>query len=119
MSQSDTQPQEADGEKTSGTRWWWPFGRWVGQRNEWDVEHTLAWTGVLVVLVGDCAIAGAAIWGAVKIGASDADISIIVSLLSGAFTAITAITTAYFGIRAATTTAQKAMRHNHGQPGPN
>jgi hypothetical protein len=70
------------------------------------VQKIRAWTGALVVAVGDAAIAASAVWGILQV--EEAESSVVVGILSSAFTAIAAITTAYFGIRAATDAAQSA-----------
>jgi hypothetical protein len=72
-----------------------------------DVQRTRAWTGLLVVLLGDVAVATSAIWGIVEVG--DTANGQLVAILTSGFTAITAMTTAYFGIRAATNAAQAAV----------
>ncbi|WP_225095113.1 hypothetical protein [Streptomyces sp. CoH27] len=77
----------------------------MGVKDLAAIETTRAWTGLLVVLVGDVAIAVGAIWVTI----STASGTEAVSILTSAFTAITAITTAYFGIRAATNSAQSAV----------
>ncbi|MFB6675977.1 hypothetical protein ACFCWG_26830 [Streptomyces sp. NPDC056390] len=61
-------------------------------------------TGLLAVLAGDSAIAGAAIWGVDKAGG---DPQWAVAILTSAFTSIVAITTAYFGIRAVSNIAER------------
>jgi hypothetical protein len=71
------------------------------------VQKTRAWTGLLVVVFGDVAIAAAAVWGIVKSGTSAN--TQLVAILTSAFTAIGTMTTAYFGIRAASNTAQSAV----------
>jgi hypothetical protein len=71
------------------------------------VQKTRAWTGLLVVVFGDVAIAAAASWGIVKSGGT-ADAQ-LVSILTSAFTAISTMTTAFFGIRAVSNTAQSAV----------
>jgi hypothetical protein len=77
------------------------------------VQMTRAWTGFLVVMIGDVAIAGAAILGLVVMsGGSDATGTTVMSILSSAFTAIATMTTAYFGIRAASNTAQSSIASN-------
>jgi hypothetical protein len=81
-----------------------PRGRYNPTENA--VQRTRAYTGLLVVLAGDALIAGAAIFGIWKFGT---DTSQTVAILSTAFTAIGTMTTAYFGIRAATNTAQSAV----------
>jgi hypothetical protein len=57
--------------------------------------------------LGDAVIAGAAVFGMFKTG-GDAD-GARVSILSSAFTAVGTMTAAYFGIRAASNTAQASM----------
>ena len=72
-----------------------------------DVQRIRAWTGLLVVVFGDVAIAAAATWGIIKsAGTANAQ---LVSILTSAFTAISTMTTAYFGIRAASNMAQSAV----------
>jgi hypothetical protein len=70
------------------------------------VQRTRAWTGLLVVVAGDTLIAAAAIFGVYRLGKDAAQ---TVAILSSAFTAIGTMTAAYFGIRAATNTAQSAV----------
>jgi hypothetical protein len=94
-------------------------------RTDNDVQHTRSWTGLYVVVAGDVVIAVAAIVAVVLISrhstampavirpgdsSSGLDTSAMVSILSSAFTAIGTMTTAYFGIRAATNTAQSHMK---------
>lgn len=88
-----------------------PRGRFNPTENA--VQRTRAYTGLLVVLAGDALIAGAAIFGIWKFGR---DIGQTVAILSSAFTAIGTMTTAYFGIRAATNTAQSAVVRQASQP---
>ncbi len=71
------------------------------------VQRTRAWTGLLVVVLGDVFIAGAAIFGVYRTGRTDT--SQIVAIMTSAFTAIGTMTAAYFGIRAASNTAQSAV----------
>jgi hypothetical protein len=91
-------------------------------RTDNDVQYTRSWTGLFVVVAGDVAIALAAVVAVVLIshhssapaatgssGSSGLDTSSMVSILASAFTAIGTMTTAYFGIRAATNTAQTSM----------
>ncbi len=73
------------------------------------VDRTRAWTGLWVVVAGDVVIAAAAIWGVVKMSGTSASDAGIVSILTSAFTAVGTMTTAYFGIRAASTTAQRSI----------
>ncbi|MFI5972889.1 hypothetical protein [Streptomyces sp. NPDC051452] len=69
-----------------------------------SLQTTRAWAGFLVILLGDVTITVAAIWGV-----TSADKTQAVAILTSAFTAVSAMTTAYFGIRAATNTAQSSM----------
>ncbi|WFB11194.1 hypothetical protein LRS74_32290 [Streptomyces sp. LX-29] len=69
--------------------------------SEYEVQRTRAWAGFLVVALGDLAIAVAAIWGVDNVDSAQS-----VAILSSAFTAISTMTTAYFGIRAVTNAAQ-------------
>lgn len=72
-----------------------------------DVQATRARMGVIVVVAGDIAIALAAIWGVVKVtDASGSNGSSLVAILTSAFTAIGTMTTAYFGIKSMSSTAQ-------------
>jgi hypothetical protein len=73
------------------------------------VQRTRAWTGLGVVVFGDVAIAVAAVFGVVKAGGGT-NAAQVVSILTSAFTAIGTMTTAYFGIRAASNTAQSAVK---------
>jgi hypothetical protein len=77
-----------------------------------SVQRTRAITGLFVVVLGDAAIVGASIVGLFVLDSSSAD-SQVVAVLASAFTAITSITTAYFGIRAATNTAQSSIDARH------
>jgi hypothetical protein len=71
------------------------------------VQRTRAWVGLLVVAGGDALIAGAAIYGVWRLGK---DAGQTVAILTSAFTAISTMTAAYFGIRAAANTAQAAQQ---------
>jgi hypothetical protein len=73
-----------------------------------DVQKTRARTGLYVVIGGDVTIALAAILG---IGlTSGAGSDQVVAILASAFTAISSMTSAYFGIRAASNTAQSSFK---------
>lgn len=72
------------------------------------VQRTRAFTGLWVVIGGDVAIAAAAVYGVVKSGTGQ-NATQIVAILTSAFTAVGTMTTAYFGIRAASNTAQAAV----------
>ena len=82
-----------------------PRGKFNPSENA--LQRTRAWTGLLVVIAGDALIGGAATFGVIKSGAASSAQS--VAILSSAFTAISTMTAAYFGIRAATNTAQSAV----------
>jgi TRAP-type C4-dicarboxylate transport system permease small subunit len=73
-----------------------------------SVEKTRAVTGLIAVVAGDVAIAIAAILGIIyaarESGASSTTTQ-IVAILSGGFTAIGTMTTAYFGIKSMANTA--------------
>jgi hypothetical protein len=69
------------------------------------VQRTRAWTGLWVVVGGDVAIALAAVLGIWKTSGS-ASSSPMVAILTSAFTAIGTMTTAYFGIKTMSNTAQ-------------
>ncbi|MFE0316580.1 MULTISPECIES: hypothetical protein [Streptomyces] len=67
-------------------------------------------TGVLAVIAGNVAILGIALWGAHKAGD---DSTQLVAMLTSAFTAISAITTSFFGIRAVANTAARVLEREH------
>ncbi len=74
-----------------------------------SVQRTRAWTGLWVVVGGDVAIAAAAIFAVFtvwKTGHTSGSITPIVAILTSAFTAISTMTTAYFGIKTMSNTAQ-------------
>jgi hypothetical protein len=82
--------------------------------SKWDptensVQRTRSFTGLWVVFLGDVAIASAAIYGVIR-SDSGQDRTQIVAILTSAFTAIGTMTAAYFGIRAASNTAQAAAQ---------
>ncbi len=72
-----------------------------------DVQQTRAWTGLWVVVGGDVVIGAAAILGVIKTaGAAGGAATPMVSILASAFAAIGTMTTAYFGIKTMSNTAQ-------------
>lgn len=73
------------------------------------VERTRAWTGLWVVIGGDIAILAAAFAAVVKVSSDGGASTAIVSILTSAFTTVGTMTTAYFGIRAASNTAQSSL----------
>ncbi|WP_225833016.1 hypothetical protein [Streptomyces sp. NK08204] len=85
-----------------------------------DVEKDRARYGLLAVVISNLAIAGVAIFGVWQL---DGDKSVIVGVLTAAFTAVSSMTTAYLGIKAVSNTAKSiAMGHGparqpqHGTP---
>ncbi|MGW0844571.1 hypothetical protein ACWD26_31435 [Streptomyces sp. NPDC002787] len=77
------------------------------------IQRIRAWAGILVVLLGDLTIMLAAIWGVTGVDGSEA-----VAILTSAFTAISTMTTAYFGIRAATNATQSPGTQAQAQAAP-
>jgi hypothetical protein len=78
-----------------------------------SVEKVRAWAGLIAVVAGDTAIAIAAILGITHFAASGTSSQVlpqIVAILSGAFTAIGTMTTAYFGIKAMSNTAKNLAK---------
>src|SRR5713226_7273374 len=69
---------------------------------DFRTQRTRAWTGLWVVAAGDAVIAAAAVLAIVKLKTGGADTSQVVAILTAAFTAVSTMTTAYFGIRAVT-----------------
>jgi hypothetical protein len=88
------------------------------------VERVRAWTGLYAVIVGDVAIAVAAILGITHFATSGTGnaqtLPQIVAILSSAFTAIGTMTTAYFGIKSMANTANNLAGPPTGTatPGP-
>ena len=73
------------------------------------VERVRAWAGLMAVVAGDTAIALAAILGIMHFTSgvpNSQTLPQVVAILSGAFTAIGTMTTAYFGIKAISNTAK-------------
>ena len=85
--------------------------------SEEAVDKIRAWTGLYVVVGGDIAIATAAIVALLTFTSScvSSNGSVLASILSSAFTAIGTMTTAYFGIRSSSNTAQKSIKHLSGR----
>lgn len=83
------------------------------------VDRTRAWTGLYVVIGGDVAIAVAVAIALIKFAgtAGNASTAVLASVLSSAFAAIATMTTAYFGIRASSNTAQRSIKHHADAPG--
>ncbi|MFJ9709614.1 hypothetical protein [Streptomyces sp. NPDC101234] len=67
------------------------------------LEKARARYGLLAVVVSNLAIAGVAAFGVWRLGG---DRSVIVGVLTAAFTAVSSMTTAYLGIKAVSNTAK-------------
>jgi len=76
------------------------------------VQRTRSWTGMWVVIGGDAAIALGAGFGAWKT-ANLSNTGPLIAILTSAFTAISTMTTAYFGIRTMSNTAQSFVPAVH------
>ncbi|MCF1511893.1 hypothetical protein LZ604_30615 [Streptomyces glomeratus] len=68
-----------------------------------ELEQDRARYGMLAVIMSNLAIAGVAIFGVWRL---DGDKSVIVGVLTAAFTAVSSMTTAYLGIKAVSNTAK-------------
>ncbi|MFI8520818.1 hypothetical protein ACIGEZ_23770 [Streptomyces sp. NPDC085481] len=88
-------------------------------------ERVRSLAGLLAVLVSDTAIVMVTIWGVDKLGGLKAPEAI--ALVTGAFTAVSTMTTAYLGIKAVSNTAQVLTQSQRredggggrgGDPGP-
>ena len=95
-----------------------------GDTSDPRVERVRTWTGLYAVIVGDVAIAVAAILGITHFATSGTGnaqtLPQIVAILSSAFTAIGTMTTAYFGIKSMANTANNLAGPPTGTatPGP-
>src|ERR1700733_3339372 len=79
-----------------------------------DVQRTRAWTGLWVVVGGDIVIGVAGIVAVARIASSGSGSqAAMVSILTSAFTAIATMTTAYFGIKSMSNTAQSIASNVH------
>ena len=81
--------------------------------SEEAVDRTRAWTGLYVVVGGDVAIVAAVVVALFKFAgpSATAGSTSLAAVLSSAFAAISTMTTAYFGIRASSNTAQRSIKH--------
>ncbi len=80
--------------------------------SEGYVERVRAWAGLVAIVAGDAAIALAAILGIIHFTngvPSSQALPQVVAILSGAFTAIGTMTTAYFGIKSMSNTAKNLV----------
>ncbi|MCX4763221.1 hypothetical protein OG562_20035 [Streptomyces sp. NBC_01275] len=73
------------------------------------LEKDRARYGLLAVVVSNLAIAAVAMFGVWRL---DGDKSVIVGVLTAAFTTVSSITTAYLGIKAVSNTAKAMARDN-------
>ncbi|MEV6836711.1 hypothetical protein AB0N17_19735 [Streptomyces sp. NPDC051133] len=78
-----------------------------------EVEKYRARYGLLAVVVSNLAIAGVAAFGVWRL---DGDKSVIVAILTAAFTAVSSMTTAYLGIKAVSNTAKSIALREGVQP---
>jgi hypothetical protein len=83
-----------------------------------SVDKTRSITGLLAVVAGDVVIAVAAILGILHISSSSTQSAQFVAILTSAFTAIGTMTTAYFGIKSISNTAQALGQNSPGGPAP-
>ncbi|MEU6979044.1 hypothetical protein [Streptomyces sp. NPDC046371] len=81
-------------------------GRGGEQQEDRDPDAFRSATGLIAVVASDLAIVVAGIWGLANLGKNGEH---VVPILTSAFTAVTAITTAYFGIKAVANTAREAI----------
>ncbi len=75
------------------------------------VERTRAWTGLWVVVVGDLMIFGGALVAVLTLNSDGTAGTAVVSVMSSAFATIGTMTTAYFGIKSASSTAQSSLNN--------
>ncbi|MER6126382.1 hypothetical protein ABT173_27950 [Streptomyces sp. NPDC001795] len=82
-----------------------------------ELEKDRARYGLLAVIISNLAIAGVAIFGVWRLGG---DKSVMVGVLTAAFTAVSSMTTAYLGIKAVSNTAKSMAQQRtvHDQPAP-
>src|SRR5690348_14971237 len=75
------------------------------------VQLARSTAGVIVVVAGDVVIALAAFIGIIKFASGGVAATSMVAILTSAFTAISTMTTAYFGIKTISNTAQSFAQH--------
>ncbi|MET8954713.1 hypothetical protein [Streptomyces sp. NPDC004533] len=78
-----------------------------------ELEKDRARYGLLAVIISNLAIAGVAIFGVWRL---DGDKSVIVGVLTAAFTAVSSMTTAYLGIKAVSNTARSMAQERTAHP---
>ncbi len=80
-----------------------------------ELEKNRARYGLLAVIISNLAIAGVAIFGVWRLGG---DKSVIVGVLTAAFTAVSSMTTAYLGIKAVSNTAKSITQERTARDQP-
>ncbi|MFF7986572.1 hypothetical protein ACFZDK_47085 [Streptomyces sp. NPDC007901] len=75
----------------------------MSQVEDMQLEKSRARYGLLAVVISNLAIAAVAVFGVWRL---DGDKSVIIGVLSAAFTAVSSMTTAYLGIKAVSNTAK-------------
>src|SRR5205823_10516360 len=78
-----------------------------------ELEKDRARYGLLAVVISNLAIAGVAVFGVWRL---NGDKSVIVGVLTAAFTAVSSMTTAYLGIKAVSNTARSFALGDGGGP---
>ncbi|MFF4314653.1 hypothetical protein ACWDFR_30710 [Streptomyces sp. 900105755] len=68
-----------------------------------QLEKVRARYGLLAVVISNLAIAGVAVFGVWRLSGNE---SVIIGVLTAAFTAVSSMTTAYLGIKAVSNTAK-------------
>ncbi|MER5524791.1 hypothetical protein ABT075_09270 [Streptomyces sp. NPDC002677] len=80
-----------------------------------QLEKDRARYGLLAVVISNLAIAGVAAFGVWRLNGNT---SVIIGVLSAAFTAVSSMTTAYLGIKAVSNTAKSMAASAAAQPTP-
>jgi hypothetical protein len=83
--------------------------RKAANRYDAEIQKVRSWAGLAVVAAGDVAIVVASVFGILHVSGGDKNATSVVAILSSGFTAVGTMTTAYFGIRAASNTAQSSI----------
>ncbi|MFF7476230.1 hypothetical protein [Streptomyces sp. NPDC008092] len=80
-----------------------------------QLEKDRARYGLLAVVVSNLAIAGVAVFGVWRLNGNE---SVIIGVLTAAFTAVSSMTTAYLGIKAVSNTAKSIAAASSTPPAP-
>ena len=80
-----------------------------------QLEKDRARYGLLAVVVSNLAIAGVAVFGVWRLNGNE---SVIIGVLTAAFTAVSSMTTAYLGIKAVSNTAKSIAAATTQTPAP-